>query len=142
MRNLIRRTRRVLLWTEYALLLAVFLMLLVTALTIITSMFIKLESTQQFILTLLSNALLLLVIKEIIWTVFRFFNREKFSLSPFLYVGVISCIREILFLSVQKSFEPTNDTNFYLQILANAVVILLLTVAYYFFKQAHNKGNV
>lgn len=88
------------------------------------------------ILTLVSNALLLLVIKEVMWTVLRFLRKEQFSLSPFIYVGVISGIREILFLSIQKSIEKANGLNITLEILLNAFVVFLLVVAYYIFKKA------
>ncbi len=81
---------------------------------------------------------MLLVIKEIIWTVVRFFQHEKFSISSFLYIGVISGVREILFLSIEKSIEKSDITNFTVQLVANALVIFLLVAAYYMFKKARS----
>ncbi len=136
MRRIIKNTGKLLIWTEILLHFVVFIMLVLASALIIYDSLITLERSHFSILILISNALLLLVIKEIIWTVLQFFKREKFSLSPFLYVGVISGIREILFLGIQKSIEKGNATTFSLEILANAAVIFLLVLSYYLFKRA------
>lgn len=127
---------KLLIWTEMILHLIVFAMLLVAAILIIADSMKGLGNGNLSLLTLLSNALLLLIIKEIIWTVLRFIKQEKFSLSPFLYIGVISSIREIMFLSVQKTIEKTGGFPITFEILINAVVVFLLVLAYYFFKKA------
>lgn len=111
-------------------------MLVIAASLIIFDSIRTIEYGNISILTLVSNALLLLVIKEVVWTVLRFFRKEKFSLSPFIYVGVISGIREILFLSIQKTVEKGNELNITLEILLNAIVVFLLVGAYYVFKKA------
>lgn len=83
------------------------------------------------ILSLVSNALLILIIKEVLWTVIKFLRRESFSISSFLFIGVISSVRQILFLEVQKSFEGNiNLLQHSYELLVNAGVILLLTIAY------------
>jgi len=111
-------------------------MLVMAAILIIIDSIKNLDNANFSLLTLLSNALLLLVIKEIIWTVLRFIKQEKFSLSPFIYIGVISSIREIMFLSIQKTIQKTEGITISLEILVNAFVVLLLVLAYYFFKKA------
>jgi len=111
-------------------------MLVVAAILIVLDSIKNLENANFTLLTLLSNALLLLVIKEIIWTVLRFIKQEKFSLSPFIYIGVISSIREIMFLSIQKTIEKTEGLTISFEILINAIVVLLLVLAYYLFKKA------
>jgi uncharacterized membrane protein (DUF373 family) len=85
------------------------------------------------ILSLISNALLILIIKEVLWTVIKFLRRESFSVSSFLFIGIISSVRQILFLEVQKSFGGGHtDLMVHAQeLLVNTVVILLLTIAYF-----------
>lgn len=132
--NFIKKTARLLIWTEMILHLIVFMMLVVAAMLIVV------DSIKNFhnlsLLTLINNALLLLIIKEIIWTVLRFFKQEKFSLSPFIYIGVISGVREILFLGMKNSIEKTDGLNLTLEILINAIVVFLLVLSYYLFKKA------
>ncbi|MHB1405108.1 MAG: phosphate-starvation-inducible PsiE family protein [Desulfitobacteriaceae bacterium] len=134
--RIIKQTSRLVVWTEVMLHLVVFVMLIAAAALLIVDAVHNFGNTHAAILLLLSNALLLLIIKEIIWTVFRFFKKEKFSLSPFLYIGVISGVREILFLSIEKSIEKGDALIFSLEILANATVVFLLVAAYYLFKKA------
>ena len=135
-RKFVTKTSDLLIWTEIVLHLVVFLMLVGAAVLIIVDAVHNFGGTHSSILVLISNSLLLLVIKEIIWTVFRFLKKEKFSLSPFLYIGVISGVREILFLSIEKSIEKGNAMTFSIEILGNAVVIFLLVASYYLFKKA------
>ena len=135
--KLAKQTSKMVVMTEVLLHLVVFIMLVAAGVLLVADAIHNLSGlNHSSILTLLSNALLLLVIKEIIWTVFRFFKKEKFSLSPFLYIGVISGIREILFLSIEKSMEKGDPMIFSIEILANALVIFLLVAAYYLFKKA------
>lgn len=116
--------------------LIVFMMLVVAAILIVVDSIRNFQNANFSLLTLINNALLLLIIKEIIWTVLRFIRQEKFSLSPFIYIGVISGVREILFLGIKNSIEKTEGLNFTLEILINAVVVFLLVLSYYLFKKA------
>lgn len=116
--------------------LIVFLMLVVAAILIVVDSISNFQNSNFSLLTLINNALLLLIIKEIIWTVLRFFKQEKFSLSPFIYIGVISSVREILFLGIKNSIEKNVGLNLSLEILINAVVVFLLVLSYYLFKKA------
>ncbi|HBW34685.1 phosphate-starvation-inducible PsiE family protein [Desulfosporosinus sp. BICA1-9] len=116
--------------------LIVFMMLVVAAILIVVDSISNFHHTNFSLLTLINNALLLLIIKEIIWTVLRFFKQEKFSLSPFIYIGVISSVREILFLGIKNSIEKNVGLNLSLEILINAVVVFLLVLSYYLFKKA------
>lgn len=116
--------------------LIVFLMLVVAAILIVVDSISNFRNSNFSLLTLINNALLLLIIKEIIWTVLRFFKQEKFSLSPFIYIGVISSVREILFLGIKNSIEKNVGLNLSLEILINAVVVFLLVLSYYLFKKA------
>lgn len=131
-----RLTGRLLILTEQVLNVVVFFALAAAAVTIVIEAIHDLNNAHSPVLVLLSNALLLIVVKEIIWTVVRFFKKERFTLSPFLYIGVMSAVREILFLSVEKSLERTSVISLSLEMLANAGVIFLLVAAYYLFKKA------
>jgi len=116
--------------------LIVFMMLVVAAILIVVDSIRNFHNSNFSLLTLINNALLLLIIKEIIWTVLRFLKHEKFSLSPFIYIGVISSVREILFLGIKNSIEKNAGLNLSLEILINAVVVFLLVLSYYLFKKA------
>jgi uncharacterized membrane protein (DUF373 family) len=91
------------------------------------------------VLNLISNALLLLIIKEIIWTVIKFFKKEDFSMTPLLYIGIISAVREMLFAEIQKSVEKAHAMELTWEILINALVILILVIAYYIQKKSESK---
>jgi uncharacterized membrane protein (DUF373 family) len=108
-------------------------LLFATAGTLIYSFYCFKGFTAHSILTLISNALLILIIKEVLWTVIKFFKREPFSISSFLFIGVISSIRQILFLEVQKSFEGNHSdlTKHALELGINSGVILILTISYF-----------
>lgn len=82
-------------------------------------------------LNLISSALLMLIIKEVLWTVIKFFKKQSFGISSFLFIGIISGIREMLFIEVQKSMEKTHSLDLTLELGINALVIFVLVAAYY-----------
>lgn len=55
------------------------------------------------LLHVLNDVLLVLIIMELMWPIIRFLKREPFTLNPFLYIGIISCIRRILLIEVEHS---------------------------------------
>lgn len=55
------------------------------------------------ILHVLNDVLLALIVMELMWPIVRFLRRKAFSLNPFLYIGIISCIRRILLLEAEHS---------------------------------------
>lgn len=130
------RTTRFLLWTETVLHIIVFIMLVLAVILIVIDTVRNFTINDSALLILINNALLLLIIKEIIWSVLRFLKQEKFSLSPFIYIGVISSVREILFLGIKNSIESTDGITLSLQILVNAFVVFMLVISYYLFKKA------
>lgn len=94
--------------------------------------------TQKNILMLINNALLILIIKEILWTVVKFFRKQAFSISNFLFIGVITSIRNILLVEVQKSVAHVPPMEVAMETLASAVTIFILVVSYYVFNKARN----
>jgi len=55
------------------------------------------------LLHVLNDVLLVLIVMELMWPIVRFLKREAFTLNPFLYIGIISCIRRILLLEAEHS---------------------------------------
>lgn len=94
------------------------------------------------VFNLINNALLLLIIKEVLWSVIKFFRKENFSISSFLFIGVISGVRQILFLEAQKSIEKTGLLNLSIEMGLNAFMILALIAGYYLFVKADNLKRI
>lgn len=62
------------------------------------------------IITLISDALLVLIILEVLSTVLHYLREHTVSLKPFLFIGMISAVREILAVSAQLAvFEVKGD---------------------------------
>ncbi|MCA1766398.1 MAG: phosphate-starvation-inducible PsiE family protein [Desulfobulbaceae bacterium] len=55
------------------------------------------------LLHVLNDVLLVLIVMELMWPIIRFLKRESFTLNPFLYIGIISCIRRILLIEAEHS---------------------------------------
>ena len=55
------------------------------------------------LLQVLNDVLLVLIIMELMWPIIRFLKREPFILDPFLYIGIISCVRRILLIEAEHS---------------------------------------
>ena len=55
------------------------------------------------VLHVLNDVLLVLIVMELMWPIIRFLKREPFTLNPFLYIGIISCIRRILLIESEHS---------------------------------------
>ena len=55
------------------------------------------------LLHVLNDVLLILIVIELMWPIIRFLKREPFTLNPFLYIGIISCIRRILLIEAEHS---------------------------------------
>ncbi|MCK4837543.1 MAG: hypothetical protein KAS94_02015 [Desulfobulbaceae bacterium] len=55
------------------------------------------------VLHVLNDVLLVLIVMELMWPIIRFLKREPFTLNPFLYIGIISCIRRILLIEAEHS---------------------------------------
>ncbi|HDK81336.1 MAG TPA: hypothetical protein ENH31_02045, partial [Nitrospirae bacterium] len=57
-----------------------------------------LEPTRASMIALVNDVLLALIILELLWTVIRFLKKQKFSLGPFLAIGIIAAVRRILLI--------------------------------------------
>ena len=90
------------------------------------------------LLHVLNDVLLVLIVMELMWPIIRFLKRESFSLNPFLYIGIISCIRRILLIEAEHSIvAQAADYKAVLETLwpvlaemgTNVFIILILAVA-------------
>ena len=89
-------------------------------------------------LLVVNDALFVLIIAEVLWTIIRYLRREKFSLAPFLFIGIISSLRRILVIDAQMSVGES-EHGFYESIVelgVHAGIIFVLVVAYYIVKKA------
>lgn len=90
------------------------------------------------LLHVLNDVLLVLIVMELMWPIIRFLKRESFSLNPFLYIGIISCIRRILLIEAEHSMISQAATYkaewsrlwpVLTELGANVVIILVLAVS-------------
>ncbi len=90
-----------------------------------------LHPTRESILHLINDVLLALIILELLWTVNRFLKHQKFTLEPFLAIGIIAGVRRILLIEAQTSFLEHVEIEKLYEIGVSAVVVLILMIAYY-----------
>ena len=65
------------------------------------------------IITLISDALLVLIILEVLSTVLHYLREHTVSLKPFLFIGMISAVREILAVSAQLAVYEVKGDEFW-----------------------------
>jgi len=85
-----------------------------------------------------NDTLCVLIIAEVLWTIIRYLRREKFSLAPFLFIGIISSLRRILVIDAQMAVGESEHT-FYenmIELGVHVAIIFILVVAYYLVKKA------
>lgn len=90
-----------------------------------------LEPSRDSVIHLINDVLLALIILELLWTVNRFLKKQKFTLGPFLGIGIIAAIRRILLVEAQSSFMKEVPMEKLYEIGLSAIVIIVLMVAYY-----------
>jgi len=90
------------------------------------------------LLHVLNDVLLVLIVMELMWPIIRFLKREPFTLNPFLYIGIISCVRRILLIEAEHSMlsQATSHATEWgtlwpvlAELGANVVIILVLAVS-------------
>ncbi len=90
-----------------------------------------LEPSRYSVIALVNDVLLALIILELLWTVIRFLKRQKFSLSPFLAIGIIAAVRRILLIEAQTSLMEHVAVEKLYEIGLSAAVVIILMIAYY-----------
>ena len=103
------------------------------------------------LLHVLNDVLLVLIVMELMWPIIRFLKRESFTLNPFLYIGIISCIRRILLIEAEHSIvSQAADYKAEWDVLwpvlaemgANVFIILLLAISLRILAGCQEKKNV
>ena len=89
------------------------------------------EPSRSSVIALVNDVLLALIILELLWTVLRFLKKQKFSLGPFLAIGIIAAIRRILLIEAQTSLMTHIPHEKLYEIGLSAVVVIILVIAYY-----------
>ena len=90
-----------------------------------------LEPSRSSVIAMVNDVLLALIILELLWTVIRFLKKQKFSLTPFLAIGIIAAIRRILLIEAQTSLMTHIPQEKLYEIGLSAVVVIILMLAYY-----------
>jgi len=90
-----------------------------------------LDPSPSSIIELVNDVLLSLIILELLWTVIRFLKKQRFSLGPFLAIGIIAAIRRILLIEAKTSLMEHTPVEKLYEIGLGAVVIIMLMAAYY-----------
>lgn len=90
------------------------------------------------ILHVVNDVLLVLIIAEVLWTIIRYLRREEFSLAPFLFIGIISSLRRILFIDAEMSMgtSPRTFNENIIELGVHVGIIFILVVAYLLVKKA------
>ena len=91
------------------------------------------------VITSINDLLLVLIILEVLGTVRSYLMTGTTSLTPFLYIGIISATRRILAIGAATTLgEATSDTVFHRQMIdlgANGGVVLALAIALFLFSR-------
>ena len=90
-----------------------------------------LEPSRSSIIALVNDVLLALIILELLWTVIRFLKKQKFTLGPFLAIGIIAARRRNLLIEAQTSIMEHTPVEKLYEIGLSAAVIIVLMAAYY-----------
>jgi uncharacterized membrane protein (DUF373 family) len=90
-----------------------------------------LDPSRASMIALVNDVLLALIILELLWTVIRFLKKQKFTLEPFLAIGIIAAIRRILLIEAQTSLMEHTPVEKLYEIGLSAAVIITLMAAYY-----------
>ncbi len=101
------------------------------------------DLTVDSTLLVINDVLFVLIIAELLWTIVRYLRREQFSLAPFLFIGIISSLRRILYIDAQMSLgsgERSFNENL-MELGIHVGIIFVLVIAYYLIKKARAVGD-
>ncbi len=92
--------------------------------------------TPEAVLTIIDDIMLMLIILELLWPVLKFLRRERFSLSPFIYVGIISGVRRILTIEAKASISHHQGYYSLIEIGVSVGVVLVLGIVLLLYERA------
>ncbi len=137
--NLIELSRTVLIKIDVVFhIIAAFILIVVSAVVLYKAILNTISTDIIKLIEVVNEVLLVLIILEILWTIIRFLKKQKFSLLPFLDVGIIASVRRILLIEVQTSTMEHPPVEKLYEIVVSAGVILVLVIAYYIVVRAQS----
>lgn len=89
---------------------------------------------------IISELMLVLILMELYRQVARQLRRHTFSLSPFLFIGVIASTRGILLVQMRLAMGEGDVWKEFAQIGIYAIVVLIMVICYYFSSKAEGKS--
>lgn len=116
-----------------------FFLLILAVITVTKAIFSFSGFEHASILQAVNDALLALIIVEILWPVLKFLKKEDFSLNPFLFVGIISATRRLLFIEAAQATNEQHGYQHLIETASNVFVIFVLIVVYYIYVKASQK---
>ncbi len=116
-----------------------FFLILLAFIIVIKTLFSFNEISHSSILHAVNDILLALIIAEILWPVLKFLKKEEFSLNPFLFVGIISATRRLLFIEASQATSETHSYDHIIEMASNVGVIFVLIIVYYIYSKASQK---
>ncbi len=98
------------------------------------------QPSRGAIISLVNDVLLALIILELFWTIIRFLKKQRFTLGPFLSIGIIASVRRILLVEIEISHVEHVQMERLWEIGLSALVILCLVFAYYLAAKVEKMG--
>lgn len=132
------RIRQTLLISEDAvnILVAVLLLLSGVGVLYLTLIDISHGISSHLVMNLIHNALLVLIVKEVLWTVIKFLGRKEFSIISFFHIGLISAVRHLLFVEANMGHSSEDKVMLLAEFLITALVIFLVSIGYFVVKKS------
>jgi uncharacterized membrane protein (DUF373 family) len=90
-----------------------------------------LKPTRASMIALVNDVLLALIVLELLWTVIKFLKKQKFTLGPYLVIGIIAGIRRILLIEAETSLMKHTPVEKLYELGLSVVLIITLMAAYY-----------
>ena len=90
---------------------------------------------------ILSDLMFVLILMELFRQVMRQLRRHTFSLSPFLFIGVIASTRGILLAQMRLAIGGGDIRLELLQIGVYALVVLIMVISFYFSSKVEGKSS-
>ncbi|MBI5903535.1 MAG: phosphate-starvation-inducible PsiE family protein [Deltaproteobacteria bacterium] len=84
---------------------------------------------------IISDLMFILIIMELFRQVMRQINRHKFSLNPFIYIGVIASIRGQLLTQMKLGMGEVEWKEAAIQLGIHAVIVLILIAGLYIYSK-------
>ncbi len=88
-------------------------------------------SPGRFLVSVLDHALVVLMLMELVHTLLLFLRSHSFTFQPFLTVGIVAGVRQMLLLTAQQAIQQAlPPATFIAELLATAGIIMVLVLAH------------